>query len=332
VEPLDENAFAVNTRPSERETIWLVTQVVLGIDAGGTSTVVQAAIAGRGVFEGRGGPGNAATTPVAELERHIEDATRSSPSPEVVSGCFAGMSTDASHAVVTSILRRRFPQAELRLTTDCAAAVAASDNADVVVIAGTGSVVASLSSAGIETTGGHGFLIGDRGSGFRYGQAVLEHALREGPSQLGADVAETLLVEFGTLDVSDIVRTVHETPLPAIRVARLCGLLARRAEAGERWALELVDAESELLAADAARHIELHIDEHRVRVDLAGGVWASASIRDHFVKHLDQLTGPRPLQVQRAQRRPVEGAVALCQLTAKDFRRFTQWPTSRGAQ
>jgi len=293
--------------------------LLLGIDAGGTATVARAASNGAVVFEGRSGPGNALSTPADLLEHHLSNATAGCPTPDRIAGCFAGLATPAARSAICKILSRLFPGALLRLAPDYVAVILAAQPADLVVIAGTGSVCCTYTRGKIATSGGLGYLLGDEGSGFRYGRALVKFALSEEPSRLPGTIRAALTAEFGSVERREIVRRVHTAAEPAALLARFAVVLGQAADAGERWASDLADGEAGQLARTAARHLRSNVPFPTANVALAGGVWTSNSIRSAFARHLRTLLPGQLLDIQPLGVAPVAGAIRLAALDDDSF-------------
>ena len=119
--------------------------VFLGLDCGGSSCrAVAVNTSGAILHQGQAGPANLANTPPGRLQNHLYRATENSPAPDFVCGCFAGLLTADDRSRANDILARTFPSAKVRSEPDYYAALMASEDADVCVVAGTGSVVCSL--------------------------------------------------------------------------------------------------------------------------------------------------------------------------------------------
>lgn len=288
--------------------------VLVGIDAGGTSTVLRAEVDGRPVFEGVSGPANATSTPAELLERHVVASADGCPEAARVAACVAGLSTTAARSAVGAVLRRRFPASELRLAPDYVAVALASETADVVAIAGTGSVCCSFVAGRLVSTGGLGYLLGDQGSGYRYGQALVDHVLTDYSSNVPSMVWRALENEFGTARRREVVDLVHRSDAPAQLLARFAKTLGDCADRSHPWAIAIVDAEAYRFARTVALHIGRHVDKADVVVDLAGGVWRSRAIRAAFTRHLTLLLPRHDLTVGVATKPPVLGALRLAGL------------------
>ncbi|MEW2520603.1 N-acetylglucosamine kinase [Actinacidiphila alni] len=183
--------------------------LVIGIDAGGTrsrATLAEAApedptgrddaaevvVLGRGT----GGPGNALSVGRTDLTRHLTEAvTEAVPEPlrgrvAAVFGGFAGaavgLGPERGHGLALSCLEDALAAAGITAAavgvggdTEVALASAPGAPADgLVLIAGTGAIATRLTgrrrSAVVD---GHGWLLGDEGSGFWLGNRAVRAAL-----------------------------------------------------------------------------------------------------------------------------------------------------------
>lgn len=155
---------------------------------------------------------------------------------------------------------------------------AAPAGTEIVVIAGTGSVIASRdSAAGYVVTGGAGVAGGDPGSAVRLGHAALAHA--------GSGAGGRAAVE----------------------VARHAAELTRAADSGEPWAIEALRSEVAALADDVRLHAaRIGRGRSRSKVAATGGVFRSRAAATELAAAL----GPA-FDVVRMRTEPVVGAVRI---------------------
>lgn len=284
----------------------------LGIDGGGSVTHARVEDGeGRVLFE-RSGPGtNPRTTSQSLLDERFEDLLSNCPAPTTAAVCLAGLAGPDTQAVAARSFKRCFPDTEARFEPDFATALRVFPrDVTACVIAGTGSLVCSRASDGrVITNGGKGFILGDEGSAFRLGRALLSRYL-EDPSlhdALAASVADALSLEEGC----SVIATVHSAPDPARIVGQAAPLLTAAAHAGHAWAIELVDREMAELAALVGLHLHRHHESITDPVlGLSGGVWNSDAAREAFARHVaEHVAGVA--QYERPVITPVEAAVHL---------------------
>jgi len=294
--------------------------VYIGIDAGGTSTLARAVRGGTPVWSGTGGPANATSTPGTEFRRSVLAALDGAPRPSAVAGCFAGLATPEARQAVGELLRERFPGAAVRLVADYLAAMVAAGDVDLCVVAGTGSVCCSVDGTRMRVSGGRGYLIGDRGSAFRFGQLLLEYALERDPSTHSDRLRASLITSLGTTDPREIVQIVHASSAPASLVASLSKPLSDCAADGEPWANVLVGQEAGALAVGVRSHVDRYLPQSaHPTVALAGAVWQSPVVLQEFKYRLAYAFDPRPVTISDKVVDPLDGAVRLAALGEEEF-------------
>jgi glucosamine kinase len=284
--------------------------VVLGIDAGGSSTRARAVSQGNTVHQGTGGPGNPVMADEQTIGSSYHTALAGCPAPQRVAACVSGTSDPARRTQIERLLAGHFPDASLRVLPDFTAALmAAPAGTDICIVAGTGSVVCSLAPDGsFRVTGGRGWILGDHGSAARLGRAVLEHYVsRQEPDSFADGISQL----FGSSDRRAVVNAVHTAPNPAPVLARAAPLLTAAAERQLPWAVRVLDEQMGALAASAILHIERYLPSASpVQAALSGGVWASHAARASLSHALTQAAGGA-ITVVRSMRDPLDGAVLL---------------------
>ena len=292
--------------------------VVVGIDAGGSSTRARAIRRGAVVYEGSGGPGNPLTADSRTVRASYRAALAGCPAAARVAACVSGTRGAAQREQIADLLAGRFPAADIQVVPDYVAAfLAAPPGTDACIVAGTGSVVCGRAAdGGYRVSGGRGWILGDHGSAARLGRAALEHFVTH-PADVPASFAAAIGEIFGDDDWRTVVHAVQTARNPAPLLARAAPLLTAAAETQQHWATEQLDAEMTALAATAARHIEQHIrGRPEVHVALCGGVWASQIARSSVGSALERAGGCRVV-VTRSLSDPIEGAVRLAGSTRR---------------
>ncbi|MFC4030447.1 N-acetylglucosamine kinase [Streptomyces polygonati] len=173
--------------------------LVVGIDAGGTRSRarLEGAEAGGPVLgRGTGGPGNALSVGRAALTEHLTEAIAAAVPPAArgrvvaafggFAGAAAGLGPELGHGLALSCLTDALAangitgvRAEVGGDTEVALAAAPGAPADgLVLIAGTGAIATRLTARRrVAVTDGHGWLLGDEGSGFWLGNHAVRAAL-----------------------------------------------------------------------------------------------------------------------------------------------------------
>ncbi len=186
-------------------------EVFIGLDGGGSGCRAQAMLAdGRHGPVLHGGAANLVSDPdgarrevSALLERCAEsaralDAAAAGDPAQVVLGLAGAAEAEAG---ATGWLRAGLPFARVTVLGDVEIALrGAFEGGDGIVVAvGTGSVVASLRGGRVRRLGGHGFVLGDEGSGAWMGREALRRSLHAGDG-LGPRglLVDRVLARFGT--------------------------------------------------------------------------------------------------------------------------------------
>ena len=254
----------------------------MGVDAGGTSSkALVATTGGEVVGRGTAGPGNPLTTGAAGAAAAMGDAVRAAlggrPASSVVRGVLgvAGASVFASSDVATAyaqVWKGLGLECPMVIVGDAVTAFAAGSPAPsgVVLIAGTGAVAAHVRDAQVmHTVDGHGWLLGDLGSGRWIGLAALRVAVRQWSSPFAVAVAQ----QVGASSADELIQWAQRLPFAEIdALAPLVCALARAADPHAR-AITSAAAEELIRSFD-----ELDSDGPVV---LAGGLLAADTpVRD----------------------------------------------------
>jgi glucosamine kinase len=286
-------------------------RALLGIDAGGTSVRARAVVGDTVVHDGVGGPGNPLAVAPDALARSYGDALDGCPDPARVVACAAGAGRGDGRERVERLLSERFPGAAVSVLPDYVAAFMAAPGSEVVVIAGTGSIVCSRTSDGaFEVSGGLGWIVSDQGSAARLGRALLERHCATGALP-PADAAAIERV-VGTADPRRVAAAVHAADSTPALLASVAPLLTAAVERGEDWAHAALDAEMGGLAALTAAHVRrcCSTTPEAVRVGLVGGVWSAAAASAAFARALARLGVPTG-HLTAHDVAPVDGALRL---------------------
>ncbi|MEV0454240.1 N-acetylglucosamine kinase [Catellatospora methionotrophica] len=248
-------------------------KLVLGLDVGGTSTrAVLATPDGRRLGAGRAGGGNPTTHGAAALGE-LTGAIRAALGdtvPTAVAGAVLGMA-GFTKLGADPALRAAFDQAwtglglrcEPQLVSDVLAAYAAGtpEPDGTVIVAGTGAIAARVRGHRLDhVADGHGWLLGDLGSGYWLGREAVRCALRDldkerEPSALAAGVLSELL---GTDTVAprrrDTAAALVQAVVAAspIALARLAPLVLRCYDADDPAAVDVVQRGAAHLADTVA--------------------------------------------------------------------------------
>ncbi|WP_184540302.1 N-acetylglucosamine kinase [Micromonospora polyrhachis] len=249
--------------------------IVVGLDVGGTSTraaVVSAT--GDRLGDGRAGGGNPTShgaERAAEELRTALGAALARVDPKLVRAGVIGLA-GAGRLLADPAGRAAFDQAWHDVGLRCpytvhgdalvayASGTAATDGT--VLIAGTGAIAAQVRDLTLDRTAdGHGWLLGDAGSGFWLGRAAVQRTLADldchrEPAPLSTLVLAELL---GSTEIAanprDTVDTLVQvvTRRPAVELAALAPLVIRAHRDGDPAAVAIVAEAAGHLADSVAR-------------------------------------------------------------------------------
>lgn len=294
----------------------------LGGDVGGSSTRIAVsdrtgAVVGRGL----GGPGNPLTDPnraAASLRAALADALRDVDLGRIraaalgIAGC--GPAGQPPPEWLMNVWHDAGLACPPALVTDCEVAFAsATDGPDgTVLIAGTGSVAVAIRNHEIvRRVGGHGWYLGDEGSGFWLGRQALRHVLdtveRRAPM---THLSAAVLRELGC-DAAGDPEELRELVIDAAyrrdpaQVAGLGPLVTAAASDDDHAAQQIVAEAGAALAALVDRARDGH---EQGPVVLAGAVAVSDNAVARALRdRLAERHGARVVTVTDA----VPGALAL---------------------
>ncbi|MGK5741647.1 N-acetylglucosamine kinase [Micromonospora sp. URMC 103] len=243
--------------------------VVVGLDVGGTSTRATAlTLAGERVGAGRAGGGNptshGAERAAVEILAALRGALADVDPARVAAGAIglAGAGRLLADPAGRDAFDRAWHDAGLRcpyaVHGDALVAYASGTSAPAgtVLIAGTGAIAAEVRDLRLDRVAdGHGWLLGDAGSGFWLGREAVRRLLADldrgrTPGALGRQVLTDLL---GSADVAPRPRNTVDTVVqavtrrPPVELARLAPRVVAAAAAGEPVGTALV--------AEAAGHL-----------------------------------------------------------------------------
>lgn len=288
--------------------------LVIGVDAGGTSTT--AAVWRDGVEAGRAKGGSGAVRPTRAMAAasNIADTVRLALSNAgalrgdmLVVGA-AGAGREEERSELRTALRMHDLAERLIVTTDVELALAAAFGAGpgIILIAGTGSIAVARAADGfIVRAGGFGWQMGDEGGGYWIGRMGLQ-ALSRAADGRGSEtiLQQTLgpIVRCGSFE--ELVRwSVTATPS---EVAALAPGVVAAASKGDQLAAAVLDrAADELVGLVRA----VAPDGADAVVALSGGlIGADGPLRERVET---RLTGFDGVQIHSGPLDPVEGALVF---------------------
>lgn len=290
--------------------------IIIGADAGGTATTVRVWREGAVIGTARGGAGAVRPTRAVAAATRIADTIRAAlTEPRLLRGDLlvvgaAGVGRAAEREELRAALRTHELADQLVITTDVELALAAAfrTGPGLLLVAGTGSIALHRDAGGaVRRAGGHGWQMGDEGSGYWIGRQALQalsraHDGRGPPTTLGERFAPALRLASN----DDLVRwSVAAAPG---EVAALAAMVQDAASAGDPVAGQILDDAAEELAGLIRALVAPNAS---VEVALVGGLLrVGQPLRDRLAANLG--TDARlALRVDEVD--PVAGALVLAE-------------------
>ncbi len=217
----------------------------LGIDAGGSQTrAMVVSNQGEVVGQGKSGGGNPHNIPLLVVFEHIQAAVDQAlaQAPEakdnLAHACLgvAGFDTLHDKQVLEQFLFQQplYSQTlgarRLYVVNDALLGLPliTNDDCGVVVVSGTGAHVWGRRGQAAASAGCWGYALGDQGSGFAFGQKLLQQVMAEydGRRQL-TPVSQAVLAALNLAKIEDLLSFVYQKNLPIQAIASLSHLLSR---------------------------------------------------------------------------------------------------------
>jgi N-acetylglucosamine kinase-like BadF-type ATPase len=264
--------------------------LVLGIDGGGTKTVALLAPVGERAGEtrcarGTAGPSNPRAVgferAIAALEEAIDGAFRELgiERGRVAAACLglAGAGRESERRELARWAESRRLAAQFAQVHDALPVLAAgaADLCGVALIAGTGSLAFGRNHAGVTARcGGWGYLLGDDGSGYALGRDALRAVARAASGRGPPTMLTNLVLERLRLSQpEELIETVYQPGFDRPAVAALAELVLEAARQGDLVATGLLDRAAGCLTDMIAIVAEdLGMDEAGFPLALTGGL------------------------------------------------------------
>ena len=226
---------------------------VLGIDGGGTKTVVTAADLNGSVLDsfcsGAININGESQDNVRNNLKYIfmNSGSRFGGMKACKSVCIgtAGVSNTEARLFIENTSREAGYSGPLHITGDHLAALygALGRPAGIILIAGTGSICYGKNEAGEEhRTGGFGYLIDDEGSGYAIGRDILSAVVRAYDGRREKTLLTPLVLDqLGVSTIEEIISFLYDKDLNKRDIAALAPNLATAYTAGDRAACKIVE-------------------------------------------------------------------------------------------
>lgn len=274
-------------------------EYIVGIDGGGTKTVLCAADGeGNPLCCVEGGTSNInAAGPefvarvLGQMAARMADALHA-PAGDCRYICMgaAGADRPDERAALTEILRASGYSCPIRITNDASIALwEGAGGVGIVISAGTGSICYGRNEKGLERrAGGWGHVIGDEGSAYGIAVRALNGVARSADGRDGPTALTGLILgQLGLKDASELIPWVYRTVKAKSEIARLAKTVDAAADAGDEKALSILrDAAAELLLCVEAVAAGLGIGAAPFPVVLSGSILLKSSYVSAYFREM----------------------------------------------
>jgi glucosamine kinase len=293
--------------------------LVVGVDAGGTSTVAALSRDGVIVRTHEGGPANAGVRGVEAASATIADtilATLEGAFPEAIFVGAAGAGRRDVAQGIEQSLSSRFPGARIGVRDDAYIALrAAVPHGDAaVLVAGTGSVAFAVRGDQEYRSGGYGYLLGDEGSGFAIGAAALKLLLRALDERAERDAfVDELAQRLDANTIPAVLTRVYAEANPPAFIAGLAPMVLDSASRGDRSTNKIVQAAALELAQTATSLVKrAGLTETGAPLVFSGSLLASNSLLTFLLE--TRLNNDFPqMPILKSAAEPYAGAIAAAE-------------------
>lgn len=297
---------------------------LLGLDGGGSSlrAMIIDSETDSVIYTGSSGAANWSQTPFSVLDRHCREALAGAPRIDAVAGCLSGLLGTKAIAEATAYLKELTKAPALALPDYAAAFASAPKGTDLLVIAGTGTLICSKTPLGdlVKTSGGGPLLGGDPGSVYTVCRTVLAELLRNGPEAGPEELWKEVEEIWGTRETDEILAAFYKAPDRAQQACRLIGPVLCAWKSVGRSLAEIPGESLLNLAELIFFHLgKVGIEKDSISLCLTGGLWTvDSELPDWFINLLNESSSPGQFSYAFSQREPVWGACQLARPLLED--------------
>lgn len=277
-------------------------QYIIGIDGGGSKTVLIAADpAGRPLCRIEGGSTNINTVGTDSARHVLEELTAQavqatgSPIADCAGLCIgaAGVDREDDKAIMADILWKVGYRCPVEVTNDGIIALwEGARGVGVVVASGTGSICYGRNPEGlVARAGGWGHIFSDEGSAYAIAVKALNEVSRSVDGRTGPTRLTPLILQFlGLQKPEDLIARIYRGCSGKRDIARIAKVVDIAADAGDPAALQILqEAGCELGACGAAVAGRLGFGASPFVTVLAGSVLlGSHYVSDSFRRHMKE--------------------------------------------
>ena len=303
---------------------------ILGVDGGGTRTIVQVAdLSGEVVAESESGSSNYKSVGIKIAKENINkavfkviDLLNNSKEFTFKNACFGLSGNDSCedrdiyHKIIfNSKIKDYLNPASTIICNDTRIGLAAGSNSKngIMIICGTGSNCYGINEEGKEAkVNGWDYILGDEGSGYAVGIKALR-ALMKAYDGRGENTLlfKTILEDLNIKNVSELIRWAYIDSFSKDKIAAIAKTVCRTAEMGDRISIKILEEEAmEAINSVTVVANKLNIADKKFDLVFVGNLF---KCEKYFKSVLMKKLKSKFTQINfmPLTEKPVEGAIKL---------------------
>lgn len=303
---------------------------ILGVDGGGTKTIVQVAdLSGEVIAESESGSSNYKSVGIKIAKENINKAI--SKAIDMLdnlkkftfkSACFGLSGNDSCedrniyHKIIfESKIKNYLSSAKTVICNDTRIGLAAGSNSKngIMIICGTGSNCFGINEEGKEAkVGGWDYILGDEGSGYAIGIGALRALMKaydgRGESTL---LSKTILEDLNIKNISELIKWAYSNSFSKDKIAAIAKTVCRTAKIGDRISIKILEEEAmEAVNSVTVVANKLNLADKKFDIVFVGNVFKCEKyFKSVLVKKLKSKF--TKINFMPLTRKPVEGAIKL---------------------
>jgi|TARA_B100000315_G_C14595101_1_gene598458 N-acetylglucosamine kinase-like BadF-type ATPase len=227
----------------------------------------------------------------------------------------SGIGRPSHKLLLNENLNKHFPKTKIDLMNDAEMchALHFGTSPGMTLIAGTGSIAVGRDEDGqLKRAGGHGFQVGDEGSGYWLGKRLITELIAAERSNAEdiVDLKKKIMDYSGQSDFEQFVRFISEDMESVVKLAGLSPVIFDEAEKGNLLASHLVNQGAEALAElieDLAQ--KLNMNDSVSQIGIGGSVITKSDYYQELVRG-NLLYSMGEIAWMRSEYPPVYGGIA----------------------
>jgi len=303
---------------------------ILGVDGGGTKTVVQIAdCSGKLLAENESSPGSYKSVGAENAKANINNAVlgainklKTSDSIIFKSACFGLAGNDSKedkniyHKIIfNSKIKDYLNPADTIICNDTRIGLAAGSSSKnrLMIICGSGSNCFGINEEGREAkANGWDWILADEGSGYEISIKALRAFMRAYDGRgSGTLLSKTILEDLNIKNVSELIKWAYSSSFSKEKIATVAKTVCRTAEMGDEVSIKILKEEASEAVISAATVInKLNLSDKEFDFVFVGSVF---KCEKYFKNILEKELKKRfkKINFKPLTKKPVEGAIKL---------------------